>query len=479
MATTIGGPQPPKTSSINTPDTTGAEITETKAPQQAPADSQGNARQADASKQYANENKPQLNDRAGYIQQQLDQAYKNSMPKVPDPNKFVPKDADKKSELPAQKTIGAPLQFVGGYADKNGGSGGVQNNAGPKTAAPKTAAPKTTGIEHEAIHVSSKPIQSYDISKVTPAQIQELRDKKQDRLANTIVNAEIAYHDFVKANPGVKVIVTTSEGNGGQPVLVVKGAKADTDAHVHTHYHGDNATVADPLGSKAGQNARIRDTLKNDPHAVFVLPEAENSTPKTDSSSNNNSYSVSWSNVKNQVKTTNDALDAAGVQRPPKETVVSFHSGGGMALVNLVNNNKDKGNATLKADRLELYDSVYHFGEKDGKILPAYHFEQRLREWSQTDSGRAVQQVVFYRGSNDASRAAVMEKAVGKDKFKMVDMAKEPPVDDTINPPAENANGNWMEVVRDGKQTGKVAHNFNPDPHYRTVGQFMGTRPRP
>ena len=321
--------------------------------------------------------------------------------------------------------------------------------------------------------------ESFDITKVTPQQIQELRNKKQDQLANTIENAQIAYDDFVKANPGVKVIVTTSEGNDGKPVLVVKGSAADKDAHVHTHYHGDNATVADPLGSKAGQNARIRDTLKKDPHAVFVLPEAANSIcpfPKTDSSSNNNSYSVSWSNVKSQVKTTNDALDAAGVQRPPKETVVSFHSGGGMALVNLVNANKDKGNATLQADRLELYDSVYHFGKENH---PAYHFEARLRDWSQTDSGRAVKQVIFYRGSNDVSRAAVMEQSVGKDKFKVVDMAKEPRVDDTINPPAENSNGNWTEIVRNGKQTGKVAHNFNPDAHYRTVGQFMGTRPRP
>ncbi len=415
--------------------------------QRPPAEPKVDARQAEGSKQHANDNKPQYDVRAGQIRQQLDQAYKNSMPNTPD------------------TSFGAPQQFAGD-ANKNGSSGGV--------GAQKTAAPKTTNVDVKQSNVSSKPPQTYDITKVTPQQIQELRNKKQDQLANTIENAQIAYDDFVKANPGVKVIVTTSEGNGGKPVLVVKGAAADKDAHVHTHYHGDNATVGDPLGSKAGQNARIRDTLKKDPHAVFVLPEAANSTKKTDSSSNNNSYSVSWSNVKSQVKTTNDALDAAGVQRPPKETVVSFHSGGGMALVNLVNANKDKGNATLQADRLELYDSVYHFGKENN---PAYHFEARLRDWSQTDSGRAVQQVVFYRGSNDISRAAVMEKAVGKDKFKVVDMSKQPPVDDTINPPAENSNGNWTEVVRNGKQTGKVAHNFNPDAHYRTVGQFMGTRP--
>ncbi len=43
----------------------------------------------------------------------------------------------------------------------------------------------------------------------------------------------------------------------------------------------------------------------------------------------------------------------------------------------------------------------------------------------------------------------------------------------------EECDGNWTEVVRDGKETGKVAHNFYPDAHYRTVGQSMGARPRP
>jgi hypothetical protein len=448
MATTIGGAQSPKTSSIDIPDTTGAGTTEATTPQPAPADTQGDARQAEASKQLAKDNKPQMDARAGYIQQQLDQAYKNSMPKAPDPNKFVPKDADKKSDLPEQKpqyTFDASHHFV--YADKDGGSG----SGGPQN----TPAPKTTGVNAKQ-STGAKPPQTFDIMTVTPQQIKELRDKKQNQLADTIENSKAAYTDFVKANPGVKVIVTTSEGNGGKPVLVAKGAKADKDAHVHTHYHGDNATVGDPLGSKAGQNARIRDTLLKDPHAVFVLPEAANSSdsgPKPDSPSNDKRYSVSWSNVKNQVKTTNDALDAAGVQRPPKESVVSFHSGGGMALVNLVNNNKDKGSSTLQADRLELYDCVYHFGEKDGKILPAYHFEARLRDWSQTTSGQAVKQVIFYRGSNNVSRAAVMEQSVGMAKFKMIDMAKEPPL--PKNP------------------------GFNPDPHYRTVGEFMGKPPRP
>lgn len=445
MGTTINDAQPRNISPNTIPDTTGAGKTEGSAPSPQPQASQpqADAQQTKASKQIANDNKTQNDARAGYMQQQLGQ-------------------------------FGNPY---GGGSKANSVGGNAQ----------KAAPAKTTAIDAKQTADSKQP-QSYDIMKVTPEQIQELRDKKQVQLANTIENAQAAYTDFVKANPGVKVIVTTSEGNGGKPVLVAKGAKAETDAHVHTHYHGDNATVGDPLGSKAGQNARIRDTLKKDPHAVFVLPEAANSSdkgPDPDSPSNDKKYSVDWSNVKNQVKTTDDALDAAGVKRPAKETVVSFHSGGGMALVNLVNNNKDKGSSTLKADRLELYDCVYHFGETDGKYLPQYHFEDRLRDWSQTDSGKAVKQVIFIRGSNDVSRAAVMEKSVGKDKFKLIDMDNEPKLssnpdfDDKIDPPAENANGNWTEIVKNGEQTGKVAHNYRANAHYRTVGEFMGKPPRP
>jgi hypothetical protein len=129
-----------------------------------------------------------------------------------------------------------------------------------------------------------------------------------------------------------------------------------------------------------------------------------------------------------------------------------------------------------------LYDCVYHFGKENA---PAYHFEKRLNEWSQTASGKAVGQVIFYRGSNDVSRAAGMEQSVGKGKFKLVDMDNEPKlsqkpdINDQIDPPAENANGNWTEIVRNGKQTGEVVHNYRPNAHYRTVGEFMGTRPRP
>ena len=78
----------------------------------------------------------------------------------------------------------------------------------------------------------------------------------------------------------------------------------------------------------------------------------------------------------------------------------------------------------------------------------------------------------------------------GKARFTLIDMAKQKPIadkdgkiDESIDPVAENAYGSGFDVVRtdkNGRQIGKaeLAHNFNPDPHYRTTGQFLGSRPR-
>lgn len=371
--------------------------------------------------------------------------------------------------------FGPPPQLQSFNVDKNGPGGGAKSAKGANAVgatnappSPKTAAPV------------------YDIAKTTSADIERLRKEGKERLANTIANAQVAYGDLLETHPRVKIVVTTSDGNGGQPVLVVRGPDYQKGAHVHTHYHGDNATVADDLGSKAGTNARIRAViLKEDPQAVFVLPEAQNSTEKGDSFSNDNTYSASWGNVESQVQTTADALEAAGVTDKPTESVVSFHSGGGMALVNLVN--ADKTGSRLKADRIELYDCVYHFGKDN---IPLYHFEARLRDWSKTDNGKAVDQVIYYRGSNDASRTQVIEQSFpakdGKARFALLDMKKEPAIvekdgkiDEKLDPVAEDTRGNAFEVTRNGKQTGKIAHNFNPDSHYRTTGQFLGSKPRP
>jgi len=351
--------------------------------------------------------------------------------------------------------FGAPAHVQSFYADKNGGhSAGPAKHARSATpaAAPPPSAPAAPVV--------------FDIANTTDAQIKELRNKGQDQLANTIKNAQAAYGDFLAKNPDVKILVTTSDGNGGHPVLIARGADYAKGAHVHTHYHGDNATVGDPLGSKAGTNARIRDTLTRDPRAVFILPEAANSTAKPDSPHNDNSYSVNWRDVKSQVQTTDDALKAAGVSKVD-ETVVSFHSGGGMVINNLML--ADPSGSRLKADRVELYDCVYHFGkEQDTK----YFTEDRLREWSQTANGKAVGRVVYYRGTNDAGRAKMVGETF-QGKFTLIDMDNEPKlrvkgkIDETVDPPATDANGKLIGT-----------YNYKPNPHYRTTGEFLGTTPR-
>ncbi|HTT11289.1 MAG TPA: hypothetical protein VMG60_10405 [Burkholderiaceae bacterium] len=378
--------------------------------------------------------------------------------------------------------FGAAPQVQSFYADPNGSggngttrkAGGSQGTKGadqPKVASPPPAAPRV-----------------FDIATTSRETIADLRRQGEDRLANTIENAQGSYGDLLAKNPKVKIVVTTSAGNGGNPVLVIRGPEAGKDAHVHTHYHGDNATVADPLGSKAGQNARIRAViLGEDKHAVFVLPECSNSKPEPDSPHNDSHYPADWSQVKDEVKTTQDALAAVNVaEKDVKETTVSFHSGGGMALVNLMR--ADPSGKLLKADRIDLYDCVYHFRSGDDKH--PHIAENYIRDYGKTANGKAVKEIVFYRGTNDVSRAEVIKQSFPQ--LKIVDMdkvEKDQPLrdadgnfNDSANPIAENANGNWFEVVARNVETGKVAHDFNnfrpgDDAHYRTTGEFLGKRP--
>jgi len=375
---------------------------------------------------------------------------------------------------PPMQRFYADANGPGGNATKakaNGGSQGVKG-VDAKAAAPSPAsAPRV-----------------FDIATTSRETIRELRKNGENHLADTIEHAQGSYGDLVAKNPKVQVVVTTSTGNGGNPVLVIRGPEYAKGAHVHTHYHGDNATVADPLGSKAGQNARIRDViLKEDKQAVFVLPECSNPTEETDSPHNDNSYTASWSQVKDEVKTTQDALDAAKVTNVT-ETTVSFHSGGGMALVNLMR--ADPSGKLLKADRIMLYDCVYHFlsGDKDHPFIA----ENYIRDFGKTANGKAVKEIAFFRGTNDVSRAHVIKESYPK--LKVIDMDNEPALrndkgeyNESINPVAENSNGNAFEVVKKDRrgrdvETGTMAHDFNnfrpgDDAHYRTTGEFFGKRP--
>jgi hypothetical protein len=328
------------------------------------------------------------------------------------------------------------------------------------------------------------PAKSFDLNSPTIVDdIKELKRCGHAKLAFTIEQARRSYKDLLERTPPAQIFVTTSAGNGGQPVLVIAGPefKRSDPAHVHTYYHGDNATVADPLGSKDGHNARIRAVITGeDKQAVFVLPESEASKLAVDSPSNNLEYSVTWFNVSNQAQTTNDALAAANITKVGRCTVEA-HSGGGMALVQAITSVPDgKG---LQADRIVLLDCVYHFGEPRRHD---FHTDEHLRDWAQTANGKAVKDVVFIRGSNQdfEQRGKVIgdafPTATGQpQRFHLKDLSdpkQAPPVvkdgkiDVSIDPIATDSNG---------KAVGKNVHNYEPGAknHYRTAGQFLGADP--
>jgi len=313
---------------------------------------------------------------------------------------------------------------------------------------------------------------SYEVGKTPQHVIDELKaspDAARQRLGRTIENAQVAYGDLIAK--GARVVVTTSIGNSGQPVMVIRGPGFDgsKDARVHTHYHGDNATVADPLGSKAGTNARIRDVIAKDPQTVFVLPESAAAGEGVDSPQHDNHYSVHWENtVRNQARTTDDALAAADITKVGRQTV-SFHSGGGKVVEKLME--LDRSGDRLRADRLELHDCFYG------------NWSQSFADWARTPNGQKVTDVIYYHGSNADWQQNVVEKAF-KGKYTKVEMSRQGPVAEH-NPVARDSNRDsfgtidvrWVNGRR--KIVLNEAHNYNPDPHYRTTGQFLGMEPGP
>lgn len=286
----------------------------------------------------------------------------------------------------------------------------------------------------------------YDVSSVSAATIGALKsssNKAEQRLGFTIENAQKNYAADIKN--GARVLVTTSSGNGGEPVLIIMGKGFDPKlpARVHTHYHGNDGTVADPVGSPAGTHSRIQEIQARDPQTVFVLPECANPPAKVPVY-----YSASWSNASSQVKTTADALAAAGITNAGKQ-IVSAHSKGGSALANIINH--DPSGAGLKADRLELQDSLYGS-------------QVQLKDWAATANGKAVQSVLYYHASNPAGRDAELAKVFANQGFKTIEMSKQGPITEANNP-----------VVDKATHTRKYA----ADNHYRIVGQFMDSAAGP
>ena len=287
---------------------------------------------------------------------------------------------------------------------------------------------------------------TWDVATTTPAEIAALKassDPATRRLGNTIAGAKLNYADRLAT--GARIVVTTSKGNGGQPVLVLvpEGFDPSQPARVHTHYHGWNATIVDALGHSAGTAGRMAQIQAADPQTVFVLPECGNA-PAVKSSGGTPEFQTNWSNVSGQALTTKDALASAGITNVGTR-VVSAHSGGGVALANSINASPD--GSGLDCDRLELQDCLYGC-------------QAQIKTWSKTELGQAAQQVTYYHGTNDGSADAGFGKAFG-DRYRRINVDKMS-MTSADRPILDDATG---------KSTGKPA--YSADPHNRTVGQFM------
>jgi hypothetical protein len=389
--------------------------------------------------------------------------------------------ADPVARYGATHGLHPDVQAFAFHADNNGGSGGARKASKSTPVAPAPAPLKVTTAE------------VFDVSKTPQSIIDELKkspDAATRRLGRTIENAKAAYGDLLALPQPATIKVKLSDGNGGQPVMVITGPGFKDDqyhpATIHTHYHGDNATVADPLGSKAGTNARIRETLAAHPQTVFVLPEASNTRDGADSPQNDGHFDyqdVGWRGVKSQSATTDDALTAAGVHYRGEE-VVSFHSGGGKVVRALMEADKGTGTA-LRANRLELHDCLYGTDKYDWSKGPDRRgWEQSFANWGATANGKAVRQVVYYHGTNEAPRQNILKSTFG-DKFTPVEMGRQGP-SGPVNPLFVDANGKSWKRTEYGKRPDGTTvkwtvdvRKFEDDPHYRTTGQFLAADPPP
>ncbi len=298
----------------------------------------------------------------------------------------------------------------------------------------------------------------YDVRTTSKDDIEALKnspDKQQQRLGHTIENLQNSYRDLLDGKK-VNITVTMNPANGNEPVATIASSKLDTDktVRVHTHYHGDNATLGDPVGSKAGQASRIREIIARDPQMVFVLPECESATPTVDGPGSNNGYKADWGNVKSQVETTEGALRAAGINpwKVGQETV-SFHSRGGEVIEKLMKD--DKSGHSLRADRLELHDCLY--GSPDD-----------VAAWGRTDNGKKVGRVIYVQGTNVASgygNDSEIRKTFKGSTYIRIDISH------------QNAARHADAKDRDAQQ--HEVRKYHPDPHYQTTGRYLGIWPLP
>lgn len=293
---------------------------------------------------------------------------------------------------------------------------------------------------------------AFDVTAVSPSQITAMKastDPAQRSLGFTIENARLNFSDTI--SQGGRVVASLSADNGGRPVLTIvpPGFDASKPARVHTHYHGFNATVADPVGHSSGTTARIEEVQKADPQTVFVLPECQDAPAVPSRLDGKINYATDWKNVKSPSGTATDALAAAGLSGVTiSQRVISAHSGGGAALAAAMAAHPD--GSGLACDRLELLDCFYGS-------------EAQVAQWAKTPAGKACADVTYYHGTNTHSDAQV--KALLGARYHRINVGQPSAAADPI---LRNAAGQPIVDVH-----GKPCHRFNQDPHNYTIGAFM------
>ena len=274
---------------------------------------------------------------------------------------------------------------------------------GSQARAVKSSSQGLSSLEPVGESRSSRPGRTYDVGTIGAQELEALKagGPKERVLAATIERARGAYADTLAR--GGRVLAGTSAGNGGQPVLTVIPPSFDRGqpATVQTHYHGFSTTAADRTGKGAAQTERIEALQRQDTQRVFVIPECANAPGRAEASVAD--LKTDWSSVRSQAQTTSDALDAAGITNV-KERVVSAHSGGGAALASALSN--VPGGGGLRADRLELLDSLY--GSEDA-----------VARWAGTPNGRDCQHVLYSHATNTRSDQAL--KSAFGDRFQRVE----------------------------------------------------------
>ncbi len=143
--------------------------------------------------------------------------------------------------------------------------------------------------------------------------------------------------------------ISNLPSNGGRPAAVYVPANLDPSKPVRviTYFHGHGGNVGDSLG-RQGQFERLKALERANPNTVFVLPQA-GSKPF--------SYWMKPPRESGAALEREALGEAARLAGAPSleigERVLSAHSGGGLALKNLV----QAGEA--RADRIEFLDATY------------------------------------------------------------------------------------------------------------------------